>query len=217
MDMTIDLACADELLSTTRAVRKRLDLTRPVPREVILDCIRISQQAPTGSNSQGWRWLVVADPAKKQALADLYRSVSADYFTQASERARTAGEAQTSRVFDSAMYLAEHMQDMPLLVIPCLMGRPAEGGGVAGSAGFFASIYPAVWNFNLALRARGLGATLTTLHLVREKDAAAILGIPDDVTQVALMPVGYTVGETFRPANRPPPETITAFDQWELS
>ena len=215
--MTIHLECADELLSTTRAVRKRLDLTRPVPREVILDCIRISQQAPTGSNSQGWRWLVVADPAKKQALADLYRSVSADYFTQASERARTAGEAQTSRVFDSAIYLAEHMQDMPLLVIPCLAGRPAEGGGVAGSAGFFASIYPAVWNFNLALRARGLGATLTTLHLVREKDAAAILGIPDDVTQVALLPVGYTIGDTFSPASRPPPETITAFDQWQLS
>jgi nitroreductase len=160
---------------------------------------------------------VVADPAKKQALADLYRSVSGDYFTQASERARTSGEAQTSRVFDSAMYLAERMQDMPLLVIPCLMGRPAEGGGVAGSGGFFASIYPAVWNFCLALRARGLGSALTTLHLVREKDAAAILGIPDDVTQVALLPVGYTIGDTFSPANRPPPETITAFDQWELS
>ena len=215
--MTIDLESADELLSTTRAVRKRLDLTRPVPREVILDCIRISQQAPTGSNSQGWRWVVVADPAKKQALADLYRSVSADYFTQASERARIAGEAQTSRVFDSAMYLAEHMQDMPLLVIPCLMGRPAEGGGVAGSAGFFASIYPAVWNFNLALRARGLGATLTTLHLVREKDAAAILGIPDDVTQVALLPVAYFTGDDFKPASRPPVEGITYWDGWGVT
>ena len=211
--MTIHLECADELLSTTRAVRKRLDLTRPVPREVILDCIRISQQAPTGSNSQGWRWLVVADPAKKQALADLYRSVAADYLTQAGERARAAGEAQTSRVFDSAMYLAEHMQDMPLLVIPCMMGRPAE---VAGSAGFFASIYPAVWSFCLALRARGLGSALTTLHLAREKDAAAILGIPDNVTQVALLPVGYTIGDSFSPASRPPPETITAFDQWQF-
>ena len=214
--MTIDLANADELLSTTRAVRKRLDLTRPVPREVILDCIRISQQAPTGSNSQGWRWVVVTDPAKKKALGDIYRDVSTPYFTQATEQAKTSGAAQTSRVFDSATYMAEHMHEAPMLVIPCLIGRP-QGDNSASWAGFFASIYPAVWNFNLALRARGLGAVLTTLHLMREKDAAAVLGIPDNVTQAAMMPVGYTVGDTFRPADRPPPETITAFDQWSLT
>ena len=214
--MTIDLACADELLSTTRAVRKRLDLTRPVPREVILDCIRISQQAPTGSNSQTWRWIVVTDPAKKKALADIYREVSAAYFVEAGGRAKASGAAQTSRVFDSATYMADHMHEAPVLVIPCMMGRPMEGS-IAASAGFFASIYPAVWNFNLALRARGLGAVLTTMHLVREKDAAAVLGIPDNVTQTALLPVGYTIGDTFRPADRPPPETITAFDQWQLS
>jgi nitroreductase len=214
--MTIDLACADELLSTTRAVRKRLDFTRPVPREVILDCIRISQQAPTGSNSQTWRWIVVTDPAKKKALADIYRAVSAGYFVEAGGKAKASGEAQTSRVFDSATYMADHMHEAPVLVIPCMMGRPMEGS-VAASAGFFASIYPAVWNFNLALRARGLGAVLTTMHLVREKEAAAVLGIPDDVTQTALLPVGYTIGDTFRPADRPPPETITAFDQWSLT
>ena len=149
--MTIDLANADELLSTTRAVRKRLDLTRPVPREVILDCIRISQQAPTGSNAQTWRWIVVTDPAKKKALSDIYREVSAAYFVEAGGRAKASGAAQTSRVFDSASYLAEHMHEAPMLVIPCMIGRPQEGG-VAASAGFFASIYPAVWNFNLALR-----------------------------------------------------------------
>jgi nitroreductase len=215
--VTIHLECADELLSTTRAVRKRLDLTRPVPREVILDCIRLSQQAPTGSNAQTWRWVVVADPAKKRALADIYRGVSEEYFAQASERARTSGEAQTSRVFDSAIHMAEHMHEAPLLVIPCMVGRPVEGGGVAASAGFFASIYPAVWSFNLALRARGLGMVLTTMHLLREKDAAAVLGIPDNVTQAALLPVGYTIGDIFSPASRPPPETITAFDQWQLS
>jgi nitroreductase len=214
--MAIDLACADELLTTTRAVRKRLDLTRPVPREVILDCIRISQQAPTGSNAQTWRWVVVADPAKKRALADIYREVSAPYFTQAVEQAKASGAAQTSRVFDSATYMADHMHEAPLLVIPCLIGRP-QGDSAAAWAGFFASIYPAVWNFNLALRARGLGAVLTTLHLLREKDAAAVLGIPDNVTQAAMLPVGYTVGDTFRPADRPPPETITAFDQWSLT
>jgi nitroreductase len=210
--MSINLANADELLTTTRAVRKRIDLTRPVPREVILDCIRVSQQAPTGSNSQGWRWLIVTDKARKQALADLYRSVSTDYFTQASKQAEESGNAQTSRVFDSASYLAQHMQDMPALVIPCLMGRP--GPGVAGAGGFFASIYPAMWNFCLALRARGLGSALTTLHLVREQDAAKLLGIPDNVTQAALLPVGYTVGDQFKQADRPAPETITFFDTW---
>jgi nitroreductase len=212
--LTIHLECADELLSTTRAVRKRLDLTRPVPRQVILDCIRISQQAPTGSNAQTWRWLVVTDPAKKRALADIYRGVSAEYFKVAGERAQTAGLAQTSRVFDSAIYMAEHMHEAPALVIPCLIGRPHDGS-VAAGAGFFASIYPAVWSFNLALRARGLGAVLTTMHLVREKEAAAVLGIPDNVTQTALMPVGYTLGTEFKHADRPPPETITYFDGWE--
>jgi nitroreductase len=212
--LTIDLANADELLSTTRAVRKRLDLSRPVPREVILDCIRISQQAPTGSNAQTWRWLVVTDPAKKRALADIYRGVSKEYFVQAAERAKASGEAQTERVFDSANYLAEHMHEAPALVIPCLIGRPPEGS-VAGSAGFFASIYPAVWSFNLALRARGLGAVLTTMHLIKEHDAAKVLGIPDNVTQAAIMPVGYTIGSEFKPANRPPPETVTYFEHWQ--
>jgi nitroreductase len=170
--VSINQQAADELLTTTRAVRKRLDLNRPVPREVILDCIRVSQQAPTGSNSQGWRWVIVTDAAKKRALADLYRSVATGYFVQASAAAKESGSAQTSRVFDSASYLNDHMQDMPALVIPCLMGRPAEGGGVAGSGGFFASIYPAVWNFCLALRARGLGSALTTLQRPRPSSAS---------------------------------------------
>jgi nitroreductase len=211
--MSIQIEGADELLSTTRAVRKRLDLNRPVPRQVILDCIRISQQAPTGSNVQGWRWMVVTDAAKRAAIADLYRGASGDYFTTASKRAEEAGQAQTVRVYDSAQYLADHMHEVPALVIPCLSGRPAEGM-VGAQAGFFASIYPAVWSFNLALRARGLGTALTTLHLFREKETAALLGIPDDVTQVALLPVAYTVGQDFKPASRPPPETITFFDQW---
>jgi nitroreductase len=214
--MTIDLECADELLSTTRAVRKRLDFTRPAPREVILDCIRLSQQAPTGSNQQTWRWLVVTDPAKRRALADLYRGAAGVYFPVAQQRAQAAGQAQTARVYDSAQYLAEHLHEAPAHVIPCLLGRPPEGGG-AIAGGFFASIYPAVWSFNLALRARGLGTVLTTLHLLREKEAAEILGIPDTVTQAALLPVAYTIGDKFSPTKRPPPETITYWDRWEQS
>jgi nitroreductase len=212
--MTLHLECADELLSTTRAVRKRLDLTRPVPRGVILDCIRLAQQAPTGSNQQTWRWLVVADPEKRRALAELYRQAAAEYFPLARSRAQAAGQQQTARVYDSAQYLADHLHEVPVHVIPCLLGRPAQGGAVHGG-GFFASIYPAVWSFSLALRARGLGSVLTTLHLLREAEAAKILGIPDDVTQAALLPVAYTIGDQFRPAQRPPPETVTYWDRWE--
>jgi nitroreductase len=210
--LPIPIDLADELLSTTRAVRKRLDLTRPVPRDVILDCIRLAQQAPTAGNQQGWRWLVITDPAKRAALAELYRSVAGGLFSAASENAERAGQLQTARVYNSASYLADHLHAAPALVIPCQLGRP--GDQPAGQAAFFASIYPAVWSFNLALRARGLGTTLTTVHLMREQAAAALLGIPDDVTQVGLLPVAYTIGDTFKPADRPPPEEITHWDHW---
>lgn len=213
--MVLHLACADELLSTTRAVRKRLDLSRPVPRQVILDCIRLAQQAPTGGNVQTWRWIVVTDPAKRRALAELYRQAAGDYFLQARAKAEAKGKGQTARVYDSAQYLADHFHEVPALVIPCLLGRPPEDGATA--AGFFASIYPAVWSFNLALRARGLGTALTTLYLRHEREAAKILRIPDNVTQAALLPVAYTLGDTFKPADRPPPESVTFFDEWEKS
>ncbi len=212
--MSIPIDVADELLSTTRAVRKRLDLNRPVPRALILECIRVSQQAPTASNRQNWRWIVVTDPAKRAALAELYRSIGSDLFLTSAEKARQDGEAQTGRVYDSAHYLADHLHEVPALVFPCLVGRPGSDMPAA-QAGFFASIYPAVWSFCLAARARGLGTALTTIHLMREKEVAAILGIPDDVTQVALLPLAYTIGDTFKPAARPPAEDITFFDQWD--
>jgi nitroreductase len=210
--LSIAIGLADELLSTTRSVRRRLDPTRAVPREVILDCIRVSQQAPTGGNQQSWRWLVVTDAGKRAALADLYRAVARERFAASAEEAKRAGELQTARVYGSALHLADHLREAPALVIPCQLGRP--GDKVVTQASFFASIYPAVWSFNLALRARGLGTTLTTIHLAREADAAAILGIPDDVTQAALLPVAYTLGDAFRPARRSPPEEITYWDDW---
>jgi nitroreductase len=210
--VTVQIEAADELLSSTRAVRRRLDLTRPVPREVILDCIRISQQAPTAGNQQTWRWMVVTDPGKRAALAELYRSVANGYFPTAIAQAKAGGQAQTARVYDAAQYLADHLHEAPAMVIPCQLGRP--GDSASAQAAFFASIYPAVWSFNLALRARGLGTTLTTLHLFREKEASALLGVPDDVTQVALLPVAYTTGDDFKPAVRPPAETLTYWDTW---
>lgn len=212
--MTIHIDCADELLSTTRSVRKRLDLTRPVSRQLILDCIRLSQQAPMGSNRQEWRWLIVTDAARRRKLAEFYRAGADEYLHFVRERAAASGDAQTMRVYESAEYLADHLQDVPVHVIPCRLGglpNPFEARPV------YASIYPAVWSFNLALRARGLGSVITHLHLRREREAAELLGLPEDVTQMALLPVAYTIGDTFRPADRPPPESITFFEHWGQS
>jgi nitroreductase len=213
--MPFDLETTDRLLSTTRAVRRRLDLTRPVPPHVILECIRLSQQAPTSSNTQGWRWLVVADAEKRAALAELYRAAGGAYLEQGRKQAAASGSAQTLRVLDSAVYLAEHLHEVPVHVIPCQKGRLPEGTPPGMAAGYWGSIFPAVWSFQLALRARGLGSVLTTLHLGLADRAAELLGIPDDVTQCALLPVAYTTGGEFRPAARPAPEHITYWDGWK--
>jgi len=210
--MEFDLSQTDALLSTTRAVRKRLDLEREVPDEVLLDCLRLAVQAPTGSNRQGWRWLIVRDPAKKEALADIYRRAGGEYLKQAAIDA--GGTGQTARVLDSANYLAENMGKVPVLVIPMIIGRLGDVG-VNSAAGLFGSILPAVWSFQLALRSRGLGSCLTTLHLGLEQEAAELLEIPDHMTQAALLPVAYTVGTEFRPAARPPVEEITYVDTYK--
>jgi len=212
--MEFDIAMCDELLATTRAVRKRLDLTRPVPREVISECLELAVQAPTGSNSQGWRWLFVDDPDKRRALADLYRKGGEAYLTSASAEAEKGDDVQKQRVFSSAVYLMEHLHEVPVHFIPCIQGRPAEGTAPVMLAGFFGSIFPAVWSFQLALRARGLGSALTTLHLAFEAEAREILGIPDNVMQVGLLPVAYTVGTDFKRATRPPVSDITHWNTW---
>ncbi len=213
--MEFDLSITDELLATTRAVRKRLDLNKPVPREVINDCLELAVQAPTGSNSQGWRWVVVDDPDKKQALAKLYAQAGGGYLSAAGEEAKKSGDGQQTRVFSSAQYLLEHLHEVPVHVIPCIQGRPGADVPAAMSAGLYGSIFPAVWSFQLALRARGLGSTLTTLHLAHEQEAAELLGIPDDMHQVALLPVAYTLGTDFKRATRPPVSTITHWNQWQ--
>lgn len=209
--MDFDIAMTDELLATTRAVRKRLDLDKPVPRDVINECLELAVQAPTGSNSQSWRWLVVEDADKRRALADLYRKGGEAYLSAASEQ---AADDQTKRVFGSAVYLMEHLHEVPVHVIPCVQGRPGPETPMVMLGGLFGSIFPAVWSFQLALRARGLGSALTTLHLIHEKEAAEILGIPDDVMQVALLPVAYTLGTDFKRAERPPIADITHWDTW---
>jgi nitroreductase len=209
-DAPFDLNETDRLLSTTRSVRKRLDLERPVERDVILDCIRLAQQAPTGSNTQGWRWMVITDPAKRAAIADAYNEVGRVYLSMAGE---SAEDAQTKRVYESALLLTATLAKVPVHVIPCVEGPVnLSSNGTAASA--YGSIMPAAWSFLLALRSRGLGSVWTTLHLFKEADVAALLGIPDNMTQVALFPVAYTVGTEFKPASRPPAESITYFDTW---
>jgi nitroreductase len=210
---SLDRFTVDHLLTTTRAVRKRLDLRRPVEPEVIEECLRLAIQAPTGGNSQGWRWIVVTDPAKRLALADAYRR-SWEPYIAASRDAAPNPDAQQQRVQDSASYLADHLHEVPVLVIPCIYGRGLGGGRLVDSAGLFGSIYPAVWSFQLALRSRGLGSAFTTLHLPFAAEVEELLGIPEGVVQTALIPVAYFTGDDFKPAVRPAVEGITYWDTW---
>lgn len=213
MDAPFDLETVDRLLSTTRAVRRRLDLARPVEREVIEDCLRLSQQAPTASNRQTWRWVVVTDPGLRRALADIYRRGAPAL--AAAEKAADPADAQTARVYASARWLMDRLADVPVLVIPCLSQRPPERFVSALASSAYGSIYPAVWSFQLALRSRGLGSVLTTLHLMHEGEVAGLLGIPDTALQVAMLPVAYTKGTDFKPAVRPPVSEITFWNRWE--
>lgn len=206
----------DELLSTTRAVRKRLDLQRPVPLELIAECVGIAQQAPTGSNAQGWHFVVVTDPEKKRAIGGYYQQAFARYrespmYAGKVSHGDEARDAQQARVTSSAEFLADHMGDAPALVIPCVQGRTSG----PGAAGLLGSILPAAWSFMIAARARGLGTCWTTLHLGFEREVAEVLGIPyDKVTQTLLTPVAYTKGTDFKPAARPDPMSIIHVDRW---
>jgi nitroreductase len=208
-----DTAETDRLLTTTRAVRKRLDLQRPVEAAVIMECLRLATQAPTGGNVQGWRWLVVDDADKRAALAELYRRAATPYLGGHRKRLGEAASAQMTAVLDSSDYLADHLHEVPVHVVPCVLGNlPTTNAEVAG---FYGSILPAIWSFQLALRSRGLGSTYTTLHLAFEAEARDVLGIPETVTQAALIPVAYTVGTDFKPASRRPIEEITYWNAWK--
>jgi nitroreductase len=200
----------DELLSTTRAVRKRLDLSRPVEREVLEECFALAQQAPTASYSQNWHFVVVTDAGKKAAIGEIWRQVAHRYL----ERRGGAREGQMLRISDALVHLAEHIHEVPAQVIPCVQGR-YEGESNALVASMFGSIIPAAWSFMLAARSRGLGTVWTTFHLVQEQAVAEILGIPyDEVTQVALIPVAYTLGTDFKPGRRNPLDSMLHWNEW---
>jgi nitroreductase len=206
--MHLDLT-PDELLSTTRAVRRRLDLERPVEREVLEECLALAQQAPTASYSQNWHFVVVTDPAQRAALGELWRQVAYPYLERGGPR-----EGPMARIGDGVVHLAEHIHEVPVHVIPCVEGR-FEGKPNALVSSRLGSIIQAAWSFMLAARSRGLGIVWTTFHLMHEREAAEILGIPyDEVTQVALIPVAYTLGTDFKPALRKPLETMLHWDRW---
>ncbi len=209
---------ADHVLATTRAVRKRMDLGRPVPRELLTECLDLALQAPTGGNRQGWQWMVVTDTAKKLRIGELYRDSWYKYAGEGRPE-YAAGDpraAQLPRVVTSARFLADHMGAVPVLLIPCIEGR-VDRPGVSNMemAGLYGSILPGVWSFMLAARARGLGTAYTTLHLRYEKEIAELLGIPyDRYTQAALITVGYFTGEDFKAAERIPLEQVAHWDSW---
>ncbi|MBE1584795.1 nitroreductase family protein [Nonomuraea angiospora] len=215
--MTIELS-PDDLLTTTRSVRKRLDLTRPVPLELVRECLEVALQAPSGGNRQGWHWMVVTDPELRKAVGSYYERSHQAYF----ESGTSAGAlfqddpvraAQQRRVGESSLYLAEHMGDVPVLVIGCIT---LPGGGLppGNQAGLWGSLLPAAWSYMLAARARGLGTAWTTLHLAYEAEVAELLGIPGDVRQGVLIPTAYYLGETFAPAKRQPLDDVLHVDRW---
>jgi nitroreductase len=217
--MSSDLS-ADHVLRTTRAIRKKLDFDRPVPREVIRECLEIALQAPTGSNRQNWHFVVITDEAQKLAMGDLYRRAVGAAQADVAGLGRIAAadeaayEAQTARVNSSAHWFFDHVQRSPGMLVPCLNGR-VDGTWRMAMASHYGSVFQAAWSFMLAARARNIGSVWTTVHLALEEEAASILGIPyPDVMQVALIPFGYVTGDPFKVAERQPLDLVTHWDRW---
>ena len=215
MATPFDLSQTDHLLTTTRAVRKRLDLTRAVPTELIADCIRVATQAPAGGNVQQWRWLIVDDPDLKLGIANLYRRAYEPYMAAQRTAVAASGRSDVAAIMSSSDHLAEVLHQVPALVIPCMLGRPEQAAIQGSLAGWYGSILPAVWSFMLAARSRGLGTAWTTLHLGYEAEAAELLGIPSTVSQVALTPVAYYTGDDFKPGARLPVEKVAYRNGWK--
>lgn len=208
----MDLTTVDHLLTTTRTVRKRLDLTRPVDLAVLQQCIDIATQAPAGGDISWYHFMVVVDPAKRAGLAALYRKAFYEhYLPQQQERLRSKPGFATSTT-----YLADHLHEVPVHIIPCFEGR-VEQESTFRQATRYGCILPAAWSLLLALRARGLGSAWTTLHLMYEKEAASLLGIPEYMTQAALLPVAYFTGTDFKPAHRVSGRDRTYWDTWGQS
>jgi nitroreductase len=208
-DLTID-----DVLTTTRAVRKRLDISRPVPRALIEQCLELAFQAPNGSNKNLWRWIIVDDLALVAKLGAEYRAAMGILQSgqQTSQFSDTSDSPDEAKLLESAYALADKIERMPALLIPLMPGRP-EGKSVVEQAAMWGSIVQAVWSFMLALRSRGLGSCWATVTSRREREIAAILGIPfDDYTQVGMFPIAYTLGTDFRKAWRKPVGEVLSYN-----
>ena len=206
----------DDLLTTTRSVRKRLDLTRDVPIDLVRECLEVALQAPSGSNRQGWHWMVITDENSRLVIGNYYRQAVASYLKSSGSAATLFADDQERnavqrRVGDSVAYLGEHMGEVPVLVIPCVRAPRLSAGS---QAGLWGSLLPAAWSYMLAARARGLGTAWTTLHLRHETEISELLGIPTDIRQGALIPTAYYTGDTFRPAPRQPLDDVLHINSW---
>jgi nitroreductase len=214
--MTTSPLTPDELLTTTRAVRKRLDLSRPVPLELVRECLEIALQAPSGANRQRWQWMVVVDAEVRRAIGEIYRERAENYAASDTYVSKLhADDPDRSRVQQrvgtSTEWLAERMGQVPVLLIPCLKAGELRAGN---QASLWGSLLPATWSYMLAARARGLGTAWTTLHLGREKEVAELLGIPENIHQAAIIPTAFYTGDTFKPAPREPLDKVLHIDKW---
>lgn len=212
-----EILTPDELLTTTRSVRKRLDFDRPVPMELIRECLEIALQAPSGSNSQGWQWIVVTDPETRAIIGEYYRRAVEQYLSPDGAGAAAVNTddpdrlATMKRIRSSTAYLAENMGRVPVQLIPCIRSRTLPA---ANQSGLWGSILPATWSYMLAARARGLGTCWTTLHQVYEQEIADLLGLPEGMRQAALIPTAFYTGSGFKPAPRQPLDDVVHFDRW---
>ncbi len=205
----------DQALTTTRTVRKRLDLSRPVERGVVEECLSLALQAPNGSNRQLWRWILIDDPALRTQVAEIYRAGLDGYAASGVSADKPVVADRSSpeviRMSASVMHLRDHLEQVPVLVLPLLAGR-TDDASVFYQASMWGSVIPAVWSFMLALRSRGMGSAWTTIHLHKEAEMAQLLGIPPSYTQVGLFPVAYTIGTDFGLASRRPLREVASWN-----
>ncbi len=207
-----DLDQTDRLLTTTKQVRKRLDLTRPVPYEELLECIDLASHAPMGGNLERNRWMIIDDADTKAKIAEYFAAVGRPYLATNSE---APADGRTGKVIDSATFLVDHLHEVPALVLAMRLDRVPSGASTGAYAGYWGSVLPGVWSFQLAARSRGIGSAWTTFHLEHEAEVAELLGIPPSVTQVCLLAVGYYTGDSFSPAPRRPASDITYLNRWK--
>ncbi len=208
-----DLDEVDRLLTTTKQVRKRLDLSRPVPNDVLLEIVEIASHAPMGGNLERNRWIIVTDPQLKDEIAERFAAVGRPYLAA---NAEIRSDARSRKVIESAEFLIDHLAEVPALVIALRLDRPPlDPSTQGGAAAYYGSVLPGVWSFQLAARARGIGSAWTTFHLEHEAEIAELLAIPETVTQVCLLAVGYYTGETFTPAPRRPAREVTFLNRWK--